>query len=173
MTVALNTTSPWLNAAVVVAYIGLLGTLLTIAVNGYMARKARKREQFAEALAVVLEYWEFPYVVRRRRHDEPAAERIRISEAMRDVQRRLAFHQNWIRTESQRVSKVYDELVVQTRTVIGGQIRQAWELPPITEDRQMNISDVSFDGLADIQDRYLAAVDNELSVWPAPKKKTP
>lgn len=163
---AVDTTNPVFNATVVVAYIGLLGTLLTIAVNGYKARTARKREQFAEALSTVLEYWEFPYVVRRRRHDQPEAERVRISEAMRDVQRRLAFHQAWIRTESQTVSKVFDELVVQTRTVIGGQIRQAWESPPITSDPQMNISDVTFDGLTNIQDRYLAAVDAELSLWP-------
>lgn len=172
MTMAADATSSWLDAALVVAYIGLFGTLLTIAVNGYKARTARKRDQFAEALSVVIEYWEFPYVVRRRRHDQPESERIRISEAMRDVQKRLAFHQAWVRTESMRVSKVYDELVVQTRVVIGGQIRKAWETAPITDDSQMNISDVTFDGLSEIRDRYLDTVEQELSLWPALGKKS-
>lgn len=172
MTLASDGTSSWLDATLVVAYMGLFGTLLTIAVNGYKARTARKRDQFAEALSVVLEYWEFPYVVRRRRHDQPEAERIRISEAMRDVQKRLAFHQAWIRTESRRVSKVFDELVVQTRVVIGGQICEAWETAPINDDSQMNISDVSFDGLSDTRDRYLKSVEDELSFWPESWRKS-
>jgi len=167
MTMAADSiTNSWLNATLVAAYLALLGTLLTIAVNGYIARKSRRRDQFAEALAVVVEYWEFPYVVRRRRHDEPAAERVRISEELRDVQRRLAFHQAWIRTESRHVASIYDELVVATRTIIGGQIRDAWAGSAITEDSEMNISNVSFDGLTEIQKRFLEVVVEELSLWP-------
>lgn len=160
----MNSDTPlWRDVSLLVAYIGLIGSLLTIAVNGYVARKQQRRELFAEALAVVVAYSEFPYVVRRRRHDEPAAERVRISEQLREVQQEIAFYQAWIRTESREVARVYDELVVTTRTVMGSQIRKAWQTPPITTDEGMNISDIQRDGLDRLQDDYLAAVKKHLS----------
>jgi hypothetical protein len=40
--------------------------------------------------AVAAAYREFVYVVRRRRHDDPAGDRVRITEAMRAVQHDLS-----------------------------------------------------------------------------------
>lgn len=164
-------TTAWLSPTVVVAYIGFIATLLTIAANWYWSRKDRKRELYAEALSGVLEYWEFPYAVRRRRDDEPAGERIRLSESMREVQAKLAFHQAWIRTEDKRTSQAFEQLVAQTRKVMGQRIHDAWERPPITDDAGMNISDVTRDGLDELQNHYLQAVTDHLSLWPAPLRR--
>lgn len=156
----------WLDPGVVAAYVVLLGTLGTIAYNGVRSRRDRQRNLFANAYAAVVDYWEYPYVVRRRRHDDPAGERVRISEQLRQVQRDIAFHQAWIRADDRRVAATYDEFVRVTRQVMGGQIRTAWQDPPAEADGDMNIDDVDRDGLDDASDRYLQAVRDRFSLWP-------
>jgi hypothetical protein len=156
----------WLTPAIITALLALLGTLVTIAYNGLRARRDRQREMFARAFAAVADYWEFPYVVRRRRPDEPEAERVRISEALRDVQSRLSFYQAWIATEATKVADAYDELVSATRRIMGEQIHEGWNGPPARSDAEMNISGIRRDGLQDHADVYLAAVHEHLVRFP-------
>ncbi len=156
----------WVTPAIVAAVLTLTGTLATIAYNGLRARRDRQREVFARAFAAVADYWEFPYVVRRRRPDEPEAERGRISEALRDVQRQLSFFQAWISIEAPRVAEAYDDLVATTRQIMGGQIREGWNAPPARSDADMNIADIRRDGLDDKSVAYLAAVRDHLVPLP-------
>lgn len=165
MNVVTEIVSP-LTPSLVVAYIGLVGTLATIATNGYLARRERKRGLFAEALSAVMEYWEFPYVVRRRRGDARPQERIRISEALREVQARLSFHQAWIGIEGRRVSRAFDGLLAETRTVMGSQMRVGWNSEPTHDDTGMNITDIERGDLELRRDAYLTAVRDHLSLWP-------
>src|SRR3954463_12880469 len=44
----------------------------------------------ARALEAVARYYEMPFLIRRRRHDEPSAERGRLTERFADVQAELA-----------------------------------------------------------------------------------
>jgi hypothetical protein len=39
----------------------------------------------ARALEAVARYYEMPFLIRRRRHDEPSAERVRLTERFADV----------------------------------------------------------------------------------------
>lgn len=153
----------WLTPAIIAALLAFLGTLVTIAYNGLRARRDRQREMFARALAAVTDYWEFPYVVRRRRPDEPEAERVRISETLRDVQSQLSFYQAWIATEAPKVASAYEDLVSATRSIMGEQIHEGWNGPPARSDAEMNISGIRRDGLQDKADAYLAAVRDHLA----------
>jgi hypothetical protein len=163
----------WLTPAIIAALVAFLGTLATIAYNGLRARRDRQREMFARAFAAVADYWEFPYVVRRRRPDQPEAERVRISEALRDVQSQLSFYQAWIAIEAPKVASAYEDLVSATRRIMGGQIHEGWNEPPARSDAEMNISGIRRDGLQDKADAYLAAVRDHLvsfsSVHRAPR----
>lgn len=156
----------WLQPTVIAAGVALVGTLVGLLASAWHASRARKREHFANAFAAVADYWEFPYVVRRRRHDEPAAERVRISEALRAVQRDISFHQAWVTAESPEVARHYAALVQTTREVMGTQIHDGWLAPPPRTDEHMNIPGIRRDGLAEATDAYLAAVRDHLSVWP-------
>jgi hypothetical protein len=152
----------WLTPAIIAALVAFLGTLATIAYNGLRARRDRQREMFARAFAAVADYWEFPYVVRRRRPDQPEAERVRISEALRDVQSQLSFYQAWIAIEAPKVASAYEDLVSATRRIMGGQIHEGWNEPPARSDAEMNISGIRRNGLQDKADAYLAAVRDHL-----------
>lgn len=164
--------APWWQApAVLAAALTFIGGMTALAINLTQAWQDRKREVFAAGYATVASYWEFPYVVRRRRHDQPEAERVRISEELRKVQERITHHEAWTRTESKVVGHAYARLAATTRRVIGPQIASAWTLPPVTDDASMNIGDVTWDGLCNARDDYLAAVADQLSLLPAPLRR--
>lgn len=135
-----------LDAAVVGAGAVVVGALLLALWNVMLARRksreeerARQRTAFAEALQAVAAYKEMPYAIRRRNAQEPGAERVRLSEAVGEIQAELSFHQTWIRGESTTVADTYDALVTAARRVAGGAMRDAWNADPITTDAEMNI----------------------------------
>lgn len=92
----------------------VLAALLTAALNLALARRksleeerARLRSTFAEAFEAVVRYKEMPYAIRRRRADEPSAERVRLSEEMRAIQAKLSYYEMWTAGESATVGGAY------------------------------------------------------------------
>lgn len=136
------TTLVWaalISGSVVAAAIGAL-------VSTYLARRKSREEQLArvrimlaEAFQAVAEYKEFPYAIRRRRHDAASEERVRLSEELRKVQAKLTFYAEWTRIEDATVGTVYKDLVQNLRRVAGAACNAAWATPAITTDDQMNI----------------------------------
>lgn len=156
-------TSSWWQTPILLAGAAtLLAALLGHVVNTMRARRDRWRDEFARALSATVAYREFPYAVRRRRHDDPAAERVRLSESLREVQQSLAYHSALIRTESAHVGASYDRLVRRTREVIGPQIRDAWQAPPASNDADMNISIVTMNEIVAVEQEFVAAVRDHL-----------
>ena len=166
----------YLIAAIVGAIAGLLTSGLTGWWMAYRADTERRRQHFAEALAVVSEYYEFPYVIRRRGSCHQEAERLRISTELRAVQQKIAFHQGWLRTESVQVADAYDQLVSEMRRVAGGQMHEAWKSTPIETDAEMNISGIDRGQFEQFRVAYLDAARQRCSWrrgfrWARPWKK--
>ena len=95
---------------------------------------------FADAFRACAEYKEMPYAVRRRRADQPADERIRLSEQSRDIQARLSYYQAWTASECDGVGAAYNTLVTAVRSHAGGATRDAWTGPALDNDPGMNLS---------------------------------
>lgn len=125
----------------------------------------RLRECFAEAFAVYTSYKEFPYAIRRRRADQLADERTRLSEELRQLQGKLSYFRAWTQFESSVVGEAYAELILEVRAHAGAAIRAAWQAPPSSADTDMNISldVIDLRALAHFEDRYIAAVDQRLA----------
>ncbi|NHW46087.1 hypothetical protein HAV21_04165 [Paenarthrobacter sp. MSM-2-10-13] len=150
----------------------VIAALLTATINIVLARRrsreeerARVRTVFAEAFAAYAQYKEYPYVIRRRNADKPAEERVRISEQIRATQEKLSYYLAWAAAESSEVGNKYAELVGQMRAVAGTAMKDAWRVPPITEDSNMVIptSDVNLSGLKQAEEAYRAAVAQHLA----------
>jgi hypothetical protein len=146
--------------------------LISLWVNGIRQERARRQRVYADALAVLVAYREFAYVIRRRRapapgHEEIAgAERVRISEALREVQRDIEYHCAWTKTEpAAHVATAYEALVKETRRVAGGYMHNAWEAQPVDNDAGMNIADIDYAPLAKYETAYLEAVAQALKFW--------
>ncbi|HSX05098.1 MAG TPA: hypothetical protein VLF69_01370 [Candidatus Saccharimonadales bacterium] len=144
----------------------LLLFLLRNMYQSYRKNQERRRGLYAEALTACMEYREFPFVIYRRGKSNPEAERRRISEALRDVQKRIAYYQAWLATESPNVSKAYDALVQRLRDVPGEEMKRAWRTDPIDSDEQMIIANhIDWKDLKNFEDSYIAAVNRELTPW--------
>lgn len=129
----------WLGTALIPALVAAAVALTINAAKGRRDEQARVRTSLAEAYQAVADYKEFAYAIRRRAADAPAAERVRISEALRGVQSRLSYHQTWTRVEDETLGQKYNELVRHARDVVGDAMRRAWNEPPINSDSGMNI----------------------------------
>ncbi|MFJ1543326.1 hypothetical protein ACIODS_32815 [Micromonospora chalcea] len=126
--------------------------------------RARQRDLFASAFQAYAAYKEMPYAIRRRRHDDAAAERIRLSEATREIQSKLSYFTAWTAAESGIVGEAYAALVRELRKVAGGAMREAWQATPITEDSAMNIPPTVIDlsSLAPLETAFTDAVRTHL-----------
>lgn len=152
----------------VVTVASVLLAALAIWVNGYRADRARRRELYAEAWEVVVEYKEFAFAVRRRDADHPAAERVRITTAMGAVQARLAKSEALVSNErSKDLASKYSELVAQTRRVAGGIVRDSWNSPPIRSDSEIHAPEIQnqlFE-LSAPEKAFHGAVRDDLAWW--------
>lgn len=160
------TTDTWFiisTSASVAAAISLAGSIVTVWVGERRERLNRQRDTFAKALAAAVDFREFPFVVRRRRASEPEAERTRISEELRKLQRALNYYTAWIEVESVAVAAAYKSLVEGTRGVVGPMLREAWTQPPLLSDVDVNIVGLDFSPLTAPEQRYIEAVRKHLS----------
>lgn len=150
----------FVSGAVIAA---VLGAVINIALAVYKDRaekRARLRETFAEAFEAAMQYKEFPYAIRRRRADEPAAERVRLSEEMRAVQAKLSYYEVWTEGESEKVGVAYKDLVKNLRGLAGSACNEAWKADPIRDDADMNISSsvIDLSALKPYEQAYVEAV---------------
>ena len=166
---ATNEMNLWIGPAIVAAAVSGLVALATVGLNARQARKDRQRQLFAKAFTDVQLYKEFPYRIRRRRsdkEDEAAADRARLTTEFSEVQASLNDDSARLRVEAPRVGLAYGELLSAVRRVAGGEARRSWSLPPSVGD-DVSISDIDLSELAPSEERYLVAVAEHLSLWPA------
>lgn len=166
------------TAALIAALLSgtVIAAFLTAAINTWIARKksleedrARVRAVYAEALEAVAAYRELPYVIRRRRANDEAGERHRISEEGRAIQIRLSYYRAWIRAESPEVGHAYQSLLDRLRTVAGAAARTAWTEPPAQTDTGMNISSsiIDLSPVNDLEEHYIA-----VAAWDLQHRRT-
>lgn len=136
------TASVWDNAAdigVPVVVAALTAIVTTVAARASEATN-RRRDRYAEAVATLVAWIEFPYRVRRRTCDEPAALSALAGHA-HDLQERLACHQTWIATEHPAVAEAYARARATITACVGPAIAEAWAAPPVTSAAGMNLGD--------------------------------
>jgi hypothetical protein len=155
----------FISGAVIAAVIGALVNVALARRKSLEEERARVRGVFAEAFEAVAAYKEFPYAIRRRRHDEPAQERVRLSEELRKIQSRLTYYTAWTKAESTEVGRAYNTLCAKLRQVAGGACREAWAAEPITTDAEMSIGPevVDLSALTTLEKAYTDAAQAHLA----------
>jgi hypothetical protein len=145
----------------IVGVLGLLGVLATLLVNGYRANRDRRRSLYAGGWSAVQSYKEMAFAIRRRDSAHPGAERVRLSEEMREIQRDLAYHEALIGREGKDdVAREYRSLVAKTREVAGAIIKRSWDESPISSDREMHAPAIAAElsAMKPAEDAYLNTV---------------
>jgi hypothetical protein len=158
--------------------IALFGVLITLYVNGRRAERTRRRDLYSAGWAAVQAYKEMAFAIRRRNREDRAAERVRLSEAMSEIQKDLAYHEAMIGRErvsetvflvtgqdlSGAVGDAYSKLVAETRKVAGGIIKRSWDEAPISSDSEMHAPSIAEElrALKPVEDEFLDAVNADV-----------
>lgn len=164
-----DTTGFWapVPAPLFAAAIAALVAVVLHTLKAKAEHRARARELYAEAYQWYAAYKEFPYAIRRRSPDEPAAERVRLSEAVRDVQAKLDYFRVWTALENAVVGASYADLLAELRRIAGTSMHDAWTEPAAADDTDMNFPPgrVDLAALASAEQRYLDAVRRAVEPW--------
>ena len=150
---------------------GLVAALIAAAVvligywwNTRLTRIDRQRQLFAEAFGAVMEYREYPFIVRRRSSD---IDREPITTGLSTVQASLNKYSALLRIESRTVGVHYGQLVAETRRVAGAAVSAGWELPVREAGTQMHLGDIDLSGLDPFDEAFVVAVKHHLGVLPS------
>lgn len=162
-----SSSSAWVAPTIVVSLLALAVSLATFFLAGRRARLDRQRQVFADAFEAVMEYREYPFIVRRRNPEEGAEERRRISGDLSRVQAKMNAFKARLLVEDPRIGQCYAELVEQTRLIAGAHIKAAWDNPPVSADEEMHAPAYDFGPLDDYDNCFLDAVARLLAWLPS------
>jgi hypothetical protein len=149
----------------IAAALAFAGVMIKLWWDARSARRERLRELYAGGWAAVQAYKEMAFAIRRRNVEDLPGERVRLSEAMREIQKDLSYHEALIgRERSGAVASEYHTLVAKTREIAGGIIRRSWNEEPMISDSQMHSPEIADElgTLRQFEDGYMNAVAKEL-----------
>ncbi|SRR6266542_482120 len=152
--------------AIVAAIVAAAVSLTTFALTARRTRLDRQRQVFGDAFEAVMDYREYPFIVRRRNPNEPEKERQRLSGELSRVQARMNGYKARLLVEDPLIGKLYVELVKQTRLHAGAHIKSAWDNEPVAVDEEMHAPKYDFSALVKYDNAYLRAVAEHLSWKP-------
>ena len=131
------------GATLLAALIAVGGVALTILTNAARARREHLATLYADALHGVADYLEGPYRIRRK--DGTCAHRNAITAALSDVKSGIDHSQGLLRLHARpEVGDAFDLYVEAAKREAGQQMHDAWLLPPVTSDAEVNL-DVGYD----------------------------
>jgi hypothetical protein len=149
-----------------IAFVALVVSLATFVVAGRRARLDRQRQVFADAFEAVMEYREFPFMVRRRNPTRRDEERTRLTSELSRVQARMNSYKARLLIEDPFIGRLYGELVRQTRLHAGAHIKAAWDNEPVTFDEDVHAPRYDFSALDKYDNEYLRSVADHVSSLP-------
>jgi hypothetical protein len=157
--------------AIVAAIVAAAVALTTFVLTGRRARLDRQRQVFADAFEAVMEYREYPYIIRRRSPEEPAKERQRLSGELSKVQAKLNAFGARLLVEDSYVGERYAEVVKKTKQIVGAMIKATWDNEPVSADAEMHAPKYDFSELEPLDEAYLRAVADHLGWLYAPARR--
>lgn len=150
------------------------GTLLAaaiaaaVAVFGYVIsqsadRRAKKAQFYAEALRAIKELEEMPYRVAKRKDSSPET-REKLGSKISDIFVDISFYLSWLRIDSPLIGDAYALMAGSAISASEQQLRYAWGLPIITEDKDVGLNEQFFGRDKPAQVVCMAAMHNELKL---------
>lgn len=121
-----------------VAVIALLGVLGGTILGNVAAARERRRTGYADAIACLIAWTEFPYRVRRRAADD-AATLQRLADLGHDLHEHVARSATWVAAENVFMGRLYRDAMASLKTETGEALRDAWTRPPVAKPGDMNL----------------------------------
>ena len=133
--------------------VGLVGgSVGAVLMTQLFAAADRRRDSYAEAVAVLLSWCEYPFMIRRRVNDDPATLQ-RLVDHGHELQERIARSEAWVTAESRKMGAEYSSLVADVKTAVGPLLQEAWESTPAGTAAEMNLNGWGSDSCATVRGR--------------------
>jgi len=165
-------------APLIASAIALFGVVITLFVNGWRTDRNRRRDLYSAGWAAVQAYKEMAFAIRRRSIEDLAGERVRLSDAMGEIQKEIAYFEAMIGRERVSdfrftatgrdlrgaVADAYLKLVAETRKIAGGIIKRSWDEEPINKDSEMHAPNIAdeLQALKPVEAAFLDAVNRDV-----------
>ncbi len=114
------------------------GGLVTLQVQRGDANRRLRRDGYAEAVAALYSWYEYPYEVRRRTSDDPET-LDRLVRLGHQNQQRIARSLAWVAGDNQGAFTHYRDTVDSVKDGVGDWTRDAWDSAPIQAASEMNL----------------------------------
>lgn len=156
----------WIDSIVVpfgVAVVaGLLGGgLVTFLIQRRDTNRRLRRDGYAEAVAALHAWHEYPFQIRRRTSDKPET-LDRLVGLGHETQQRLVRSLAWVAVDDQDAYKHYVAAVDAVKALVGDWARKAWEAQPIDGAAQMNLDGWGPEPIDDVIEAMLAELADQL-----------
>lgn len=120
--------------------VGLVGgSVGAVIASQVFASADRRRDNYAEAVAVLVSWCEFPYMIRRRVDDTSATLQL-LADRGHELQERLARAEAWVTAESEVMGAKYTHLAGDVKAATGPLLKEAWESQPVSTAAGMNLN---------------------------------
>lgn len=126
----------WLPLVMQLATALIGGSIAATFISHLQASAEKRRERYAEAVACLVGWVEYPYRVRRRVNDEAATLEALVQHG-HELQERIARSEAWVTSESRKMGELYSALVADVKSEMGPLISEAWKSPPAVEPPSM------------------------------------
>ena len=140
-----------IGVPLLIAAIGALGAVSAAAVSVILAKlgdaAARRRAGYAEAIAALVAWSEYPYRIRRRTSDDPEV-LADLAALGCDLQERLVHAETWVTCEHPATAEVWRQVRGAIGAEVGPACQQAWEEPPVASASGMNLGSWGPTGVA-------------------------
>jgi hypothetical protein len=146
---------------VLVAMIALAATIGAAALSFVLSRwadaKAIRREGYAAATRELVAWAEYPYRIRRRTSDDPAA-LSSLADRGHLHQEALRYRETWILSENRWVGRIFSEVRRDLGAVLGQACNDAWNSEPVSAPGGMMLCDWGPVGVDEYLKRFERAV---------------
>lgn len=135
----------------------LVTTILTHVLTGRSTAAQSRRRGYADALAALVAWYEYPYRIKRRASDEPTV-LAGLVDRGHDLQERLAATHMWVRSDSTWVGEVFNDVRWQMDREVGPLCKDAWHAPPVSSAADMALGEWGPGSLDELVARFENAV---------------
>ena len=152
-----GSTTTNVTLAVLIAALPVVGGLLGASLGRWADARNRRRDQYADAVRVLVRWAEYPYRIRRRTSDNPEELR-RLTDLGHELQEQLQCHRTWIGAESRWVGTLYADAVTTVKQRNGDTISEAWQARPIASGAEAVLNGWGPDPIDDVLQELNSAI---------------
>jgi hypothetical protein len=120
-----------LVVVVLLAVLPIMGALFGGALGRWADARNRRRDQYADAIRVLVRWAEYPYRIRRRSSNDRDELRMLIDMG-HDLQEQLQCHRTWIGAECLWLGDEYGDAVARIKSGAREAIADAWRADPVS-----------------------------------------